>query len=193
MQRVRKWDVVLTIGLMLVGSGAWGAMILYDITDLGTLGGNDSYGRGINVSGQVTGYSDTTGNSAQHAFLYSGGAMTDLGTLGGSASYGRGINASDQVTGTSDTTGNSAQHAFLYSDNAMWDLNDWLAPDSLGWELIAAYGINDSGQITGYGIIGGKEHAFLATPQDIPEPSSCALFLLGALPIGFAWWRRRRA
>src|SRR5215469_11960412 len=72
----------------------------YSVTDLGTLGGEQSNGFAINASGQVTGWDDGA-NTADHAFLYSNGAMQDLGTLGGAASQGAGINASGQVTGVS--------------------------------------------------------------------------------------------
>jgi probable HAF family extracellular repeat protein len=52
------------------------------VRDLGTLGGQESYGYSINNREQVVGYSDTTGNNgAYHAFLYSGGKMRDLGFL----------------------------------------------------------------------------------------------------------------
>ena len=37
--------------------------IAYTVTDLGTLGGSNSYGRAINASGQITGYSEFTGAS----------------------------------------------------------------------------------------------------------------------------------
>jgi probable HAF family extracellular repeat protein len=50
----------------------------YTLTDLGTLGGSGSYASAINDKGQVVGYSDTTGDLATHAFLYSKGTMTDL-------------------------------------------------------------------------------------------------------------------
>ena len=53
------------------------------MADLGTLpGGSVSAAHGINASGQVVGYADTSSGYA-HAFLYSNGTMTDLGTLPG--------------------------------------------------------------------------------------------------------------
>ena len=48
--------------------------------DLGTLGGQNSYGFGINASGQVVGGSDVVDNG-QRAFLYSDGTMYDLNLL----------------------------------------------------------------------------------------------------------------
>jgi probable HAF family extracellular repeat protein len=154
--------------------------------DLGTLGGTDSTGSGINDSGQVTGNSATTG-TPQHAFLWSpttpngaSGTMHDLGTLGGAESYGYGINASGQVTGFSYTTGHAADHAFLYTSGiGMVDLNTLIDPLS-GWELEIGYGINDAGQITGWGQFGDQPNrAFLLTP--VPEPASLALLVLGLL------------
>ena len=58
----------------------------------------------------------------------------------------------------------------------MVDLNSLI--DSIsGWELEQAIGINDAGQITGFGWIGGQRHAFLLTP--VPEPATFALLALG--------------
>ena len=48
-----------------VSGGASGAM-----TDLGTLGGTQSFGNGLNTSGQVAGESFTTGDAATRAFLW---------------------------------------------------------------------------------------------------------------------------
>jgi probable HAF family extracellular repeat protein len=92
------------------------AAFLYDGTimhDLGTLGGTNSSGYGINASGEVTGYAWTTGNADYHAFLYDGTSMHDLGTLGGLRSLGYAINASGEVAGWANTTGNAGSHAFL--------------------------------------------------------------------------------
>src|SRR5215212_6193457 len=91
------------------------------MTDLGTLGGTQSFGNGLNASGQVAGESFTTGDAATHAFLWkpttpggASGAMYNLGTLGGTNSYGYGINASGEVTGASDRNGDSKTHTFLW-------------------------------------------------------------------------------
>jgi probable HAF family extracellular repeat protein len=154
-------------------NGVNGTMI-----DLGTLGGGQSGADGVNASGQVTGYSFTTGNVDFHAFLYDG-AMHDLGTLGGANSYGNGINDSGQVVGDSLLTG-GRRHAFLYtSGNGMEDLNSLIDPLS-GWELEVANAINEAGQITGFGQIAGETRAFLLTP--IPEPASLMPLALG-LPL----------
>src|SRR3954471_10776733 len=84
--------------------------VVYSVTNLGTLGGSNSFAFGLNNSGQVTGGSATS-TGAQHAFLYSNGQMTDLGTLGG-ATVGYGINDAGQVAGSSETS-TGATHAFL--------------------------------------------------------------------------------
>jgi probable HAF family extracellular repeat protein len=62
------------------------------MNDLGTLGGNNSQGLGINLSGEVVGPSDTkTGSSS---FLWNGKTMTDLSPMGAYA-----INDSGQMAG----------------------------------------------------------------------------------------------
>jgi probable HAF family extracellular repeat protein len=45
----------------------------------------------------------------------------------------------------------------------MQDLNNMI-PTGTGWVLEEGAGINDAGQITGYGTLSGKLHAFLLTP-----------------------------
>ena len=144
--------------------------------DLGTLGGTESFGGSINASGQVAGFSYTTGDAAYHAYLWTpttpngtSGTMQDLATLGGLNSYSYNVGAGGQVVGASEVEITSDDtHAFLYtSGSGMVDLNTLIDPLS-GWELLDAADINDAGQITGQGLIGGEYHAYLLTPIPIP-------------------------
>ncbi|MGI8437819.1 MAG: hypothetical protein ACR2NX_13110 [Chthoniobacterales bacterium] len=77
----------------------------YPMMDLGTLGGDSSYGTAINASNHIAGYS-TLADGRFHAFLVSGGKMLDLGSLGAKdiqadQSVALGLNSSDQVVGYS--------------------------------------------------------------------------------------------
>lgn len=74
------------------------------MTDLGTLGGDQSYAMAINeIANQVVGYS-TTAEDKMHAFLWDDGVIEDLGTLeGGQESEAYCINDSGQVVGWSET------------------------------------------------------------------------------------------
>jgi probable HAF family extracellular repeat protein len=116
--------------------------------------------------GQVTGISPITGNTASHAFLYtgtpgSGGVMHDLGTLGGTKSNGVGVNDAGQVVGSSQITGDTASHAFRYdgtpgSSGLMRDLG------ALGGTSSSARAINNAGQVAGDSQLTGNQnfHAF---------------------------------
>lgn len=131
--------------------------------DLGTLGGADSYAYGINDSGQIVGgAANDPGFTRFHAFLYSGGSMQDLGTLGGLESIAHHINNAGKIVGYAAIA--SGEHrAFLY-DGTMNNLNT-LIPAGTGWVLIEAFGINETGQITGNGTVNGQPHLFLLTPS----------------------------
>jgi uncharacterized repeat protein (TIGR01451 family) len=138
-------------------------------TDLGTLGGTNSYALSINSSGQVVGQSQNA-NGETHAFVSTLGELKDLGTLGGTFSAGWGINDSGDVVGTSTLEGGYS-HAFLYRSGAMTDLNSLISADS-GWSLELAFGIDASGNIVGIGSINGEEHVFTLTP--LPAGSASA-------------------
>jgi probable HAF family extracellular repeat protein len=169
------------LGTIALAPGTALAAPVYTITDLGTLGGDFSFSRGINASGQVTGLSDTAGGT-DHAFLWDPqSGMHDLGTLGGQASNVGdidigGINASGQVTGYSNTVGPADSitfHAFLLDpQSGMHDLG------TLGGDSSAGQDINDSGQVTGESNTAGHaSHAFLWDPQS-------GMHDLGTLPGG---------
>jgi probable HAF family extracellular repeat protein len=142
----------------------------------------------INASGQAVGglyFSDTV----WHAQLYSNGTLNDLGTLGGSNSWAYAINTAGEVVGDAYTA-NSADHAYLYSNGKMTDLNSLIDPNS-GWTLETATGINDNGQIVGWGTnASGQTDAFLLTPTPTPEPSTFILFGIGLAGMTVYGWRR---
>jgi probable HAF family extracellular repeat protein len=123
------------------------------------LGPGEAYA--INDTGQVVGQADLA-DGTWHACLWSGGSMRDLGTLGGRDSYAYAINSAGQVVGTAALADGSAR-AFLWSGGSMQDLNS-LIPANSGWVLQQATGVNDSGQICGWGTHNGVERAFLLTP-----------------------------
>ncbi|MFL5330023.1 MAG: hypothetical protein ACJ8C4_14050 [Gemmataceae bacterium] len=131
------------------------ASVLYNITDIGTLGGPECRARAINNFGQVTGDSQySPGN--YHAFIYSNASMTDLGNLPGSGtnSYGRGINDVGQVTGVAGS--GSTTKSFIYSNGQMTSLG------TLGGTFCSAEAINNSGVITGGSFYSGlnSSHVF---------------------------------
>ena len=81
-----------------LGEAAAQALPRYQITDLGTLGGDSTRGAAINSSGQVAGSSETSAGQTR-AFLWDGAYMQDLGTPGELASGATAINDHGQVTG----------------------------------------------------------------------------------------------
>jgi probable HAF family extracellular repeat protein len=136
-----------------------------NMSDLGTLGGAQSFANAINNQGQIVGYAETS--IVNHAFLFQDGVMTDLDTLGTNYSIANAINVNGQAVGIARFPG-LGLHAAIFQNGAMIDINT-LLPASSGWELTEARGINDSGQIVGYGTFAGQyPRAFLLSP--IPPP-----------------------
>ena len=89
--------------------------------------------------------------------------MHDLGNPGAFANVSAySINSAAQVVGGADQ-GVSIGHAWLWQDGQMIDLNDRI-PQHSGWVLMEARAINDLGQISGNGLVGDQQHAFLLTP-----------------------------
>jgi probable HAF family extracellular repeat protein len=113
----------------------------------------------------VTTITEASELSTGEAFIYSAksGKITGLGDLGGGFSLAEAINSSDDIVGTSlDSSGD--YHAFIDVNGVMTDLNS-LIPATSGWDLINADGINNAGDIVGFGDNDGLLEAFELTPS----------------------------
>jgi probable HAF family extracellular repeat protein len=100
-------------------------------------------------------------------FLYlSPDATVRLPIPGDQPADGRAVNNADEVVGAFGPYFD-ADRAFLWSQkDGFRDLND-LIPASSGWKLKVATGINDRGEIVGFGEHNGEDDAgFLLIPQE---------------------------
>jgi len=114
------------------------ASTVYDVTDLGTLGGDSSVAFAVSGNGQAVGWAtDALGNT--EALIFGGATLQSLGV--GQAT---GINSSGQVSGTVSVSGEA--HGVVWSGSSVVDL---------GVNTSAA-AINDAGQVAG-----STNHAFL--------------------------------
>ena len=109
---------------------------------LPTLGGDSSWGYGINDSGQVVGAA-LNGAGKLRAFLWNGTTMRGLGTLGGPSSVAFATAADGQAVGCADTAG-GVSHPFWFRGGTMHDLG---VP--AGWSDGCASSINGGGLIGG--------------------------------------------
>jgi probable HAF family extracellular repeat protein len=109
--------------------------------DLGTLGGGESWGYGINAGGQVTGTIITADNFAYRAFLWDGMSMLDLNDLiapgsGWTLEQGLAINDAGQITGFG-TIGDE-NHPFLLTPVTVAEVPE---PGTLALMGIGAIGL----------------------------------------------------
>jgi probable HAF family extracellular repeat protein len=124
--------------------------------------------RSVNNQGVIVGTAERKTNFPQtevRALLWKDGVVTVLPTL-----TGKGRNAAADINNKGDVVGDSGpatggqlSHAFLFSNGVMRDLNECIAAGS-GWVLTYASGINDKGQIVGWGHYRRQHCAFLLTP-----------------------------
>lgn len=137
------------------------------ITDLGTLGGPDSYAAALNDSNVIVGISINP-DGYRRAFRYAGGTMVDLGTLGGNNSGAADINNRGDIAGSADIGPNAGldSRAFLLRPGVtMQDLGRIEVPGAEG--ASGALGLNEYRQVVGQSIAGpysppeSANHAFL--------------------------------
>ena len=146
-------------------------------TDLGHLPGTPAgilnQATGINDRGDVVGFacvgpSTNPATCPEDTFLWTKETgMQDLGRFPGSIVTGpccsHTINNNGVIVGLSlDASFNET--AIIWQGKGWVALNT-LIPKNSGWYLECAQGINDAGEIVGFGTINGSTHAFLATPR----------------------------
>ena len=106
-------------------------------TDIGTLGGSNTFVTGINNLGQIVGNSQLS-NGEYHAFLYSAGKMTDIDPANVAADF-----TSNSINDTGQIAGNDAIGAFLYSGGKFTRLKP------SGGGIFGAQFINAKGDVAG--------------------------------------------
>jgi probable HAF family extracellular repeat protein len=131
------------------------------LTDLGTLGGANSFGGAINSKGHVVGVA-VTSTGWWRAFLWDGYGMRDLGSSLGPESVAFAVSSHDVAVGRSQTMGGGSS-ATLFRDGQALNLYGMIGASR--FQLVEARGINDRGQIVGWGYCDSVAHAFLLTPR----------------------------
>lgn len=137
-------------------------------------------------------YTDTSNRT--RPFAFDGSSSYDLGLLPNEPTFVHGraidVNDSGMIVGyvaRFDTAPSFGGAAVMWHNGSIFDLNTLIAPGS-GWRLLSAEGINEQGQIVGFGTFGGQSRAFVLTP--VPEPTS--FVALGSGMLLMALFRRNR-
>ncbi len=160
----------------------------------------------INSHGKIVGLAANKLDSTLHAFLAQrGGAcnpvppyqVSDLGTLpNGGISYALALNNADATVGAAylDASGIGNNVAALFARDRVVNLHESLGLlDRLGWDLKEATGINDNGEIVGWGFHEGQIRAFKLTPRahlsaegSVFPPNQHTLAVMGVNGAGFS-------
>jgi len=133
----------------------------YTVTDLGSLGGQESVATALNNKGQIVGNADTSQRSKgpeyiTYVFLWEQGRMRRMPTLNGKNAYATAINDFGQMAGAYSPDPLKAQfQAARFFGNQVKLLGGFPA-DVHGFSLSQAEAINSKGQIVG----GSNNQAF---------------------------------
>ena len=139
------------------------------IVDLGTLGGYESLAAEMNGRGQVTGpaanaipdqYSIFLWGTETRGFIWEKReGMRDIGTLGGPDTGAIFINQRGQISGCSYTNSTPNQSTGLpTTDPFLWYRNKMTDLGTLGGVFGCAWGLNESGDVTGNSDLAGDQY-----------------------------------
>lgn len=169
----------------------------YITEDLGPSGFEFSIATAINDTGTIVGHTTAGAETGWQAAIFSPDFSDSpdtpflLGTLDGLAtSEANDVNNNGMVVGWStDSTGTGLDsHAWAWSGGVMYDLNDMLNGDSPFTLLVEATGVNDNGDIVGWGVLQDGSYSAFVIEGFVPAPGAVGLFVATGL-IGS---RRRR-
>lgn len=197
----RAWAINedgVVVGLSHNSSGTsqatlWNAGSITNLTSLGD-GTRFSQAYELNKHLQVVGSSSTgqtvgeligtaSGTLVTRAFHWQEGVMTELppfdlytptndGPTTNYHSVAMDINDAGVIVGNSQRIAGSGAVATLWKHGVPIDLNTFL-PEGSGWILRSAEGINENGDIVGFGTFDGVSRAFLLQKvPDVPAPTA---------------------
>ena len=138
------------------------------ISDLGTLGGNQSFALSVNDRGQITGgalnvisdpysfydlfFAGSSAGTQTRGFIWQNGSMQDIGTLGGPDTFPALINRQGQIAGFSyiNSIPNSDDGLPTF-DPFLWDPNKGMKDlgNFAGDQTASVNGLNDRGEVVG--------------------------------------------
>lgn len=139
----------------------------------------------INDGGQIVGYRvdrspDPTEPNLPSGWLYGGGQFSAT-----AMQQPQFIDDAGDIVGASFVNGGADEldaHAFVTVGGVTQDLNNLIAAGSgAGWVLSQANAINSAGQIVGWGLLNGAQHAFLLNPQVSSGPPAATGQIAGTV------------
>jgi probable HAF family extracellular repeat protein len=130
-------------GLQLVTVGM-AAPSLYEIIDLGTLGGTSNTARKLNNANQVAGTS-ALGSGTNHAYQWEAGTLNDLGSLAGGGTYSQALHMNDAGTVVGESLASNGRIMPFYTNGTSMSA----LPGFVNGDAGSASFISGIGNVTG--------------------------------------------